>query len=239
MIHTKLTFGSILAGTECPYREQCNIKDHCNHLGKDHVVDYSCAYARAYDLSYKNKMDAGFPSAPDYQKVYYKALKEVCIIHKDQKYDNYPYIIHLISSGEVLTRFGFCLEKYINLHIAVAFHDAVEDQQVKVQHISKNYGDRVGTMVNLCTDEKGLTRKERHEKTYPLIAKDDDAVVVKLCDRIANTEYGISTDNLSQYRKYCREYVYFRNTLRNENNIHWDKVSKMWNHLDNLFDWTV
>jgi (p)ppGpp synthase/HD superfamily hydrolase len=175
-------------------------------------------------------------------KLYYKALREVCLLHKDQVYDKevgYPYMIHLISVTEVLTRFGFTSHEFPDLHIAGLFHDAIEDQGKSYKELEKDYGKEVADIVWLCTDDivltsKGAPRHERHAVTYPRIAKNINAVIVKMCDRISNVEYGISVNNLSQYRKYRREYKFFRETLKTDNVL----TQNMWKHLDQLFDWT-
>lgn len=171
---------------------------------------------------------------PKYQKLYYSALTEACIIHKDQMYDDKTYLFHLITVGNVLTRFGFSLEHYYNLHIAALLHDSVEDRNAKIRDIKSKFGEEVGDIVYLVTDEKGMSRHERHLKTYPEIAKSQSAVIVKVGDRIANVEYGISTNNLKKYKMYRKEYKYFRDTLKQPDHL---QVVEMWKHLDTLFDW--
>jgi hypothetical protein len=50
-----LVLGNIPKGTECPFRAKCGFAqdDTCNHRGKDHPCDYSCAAARAFDISHQ------------------------------------------------------------------------------------------------------------------------------------------------------------------------------------------
>jgi len=45
----ELVNGLILKGTECPYREECNMG--CDHKGTEHKVDFSCGLARAFEIS--------------------------------------------------------------------------------------------------------------------------------------------------------------------------------------------
>jgi hypothetical protein len=49
---SKLQDGLIPAHTECPFASQCGFKqdDTCNHRGKEHTVNYSCASARLFDI---------------------------------------------------------------------------------------------------------------------------------------------------------------------------------------------
>jgi len=131
-----------------------------------------------------------------------------------------------------LTRFGFCLETYIDLHVAALLHDVVEDEKAKLSLVRKTFGKEISIIVDLVTDKDGDTRKERHEKTYPLIATNPSAIIVKLADRITNVEYSIATNNLKQFRKYQKEYMFFRNTLFNPEQT---ETIEMWNTLDEHF----
>ena len=48
----KLKNGRIPQYTECPFKEECceHINSHCAHNGKNHKVEFSCGYARAFNL---------------------------------------------------------------------------------------------------------------------------------------------------------------------------------------------
>ena len=43
--------GLIPAHTICPFKEQCQLADGCHHKGHDHDVPFSCAAARAFDIT--------------------------------------------------------------------------------------------------------------------------------------------------------------------------------------------
>lgn len=48
---SKLVNGRIPPHTICPFREQCGSADgKCYHTGLDHTKEFSCGYARAFDL---------------------------------------------------------------------------------------------------------------------------------------------------------------------------------------------
>lgn len=131
-----------------------------------------------------------------------------------------------------LTRFGFCLQTYTHLHLSGILHDIVEDTGVKISEVRKLFGSQVSEIVDLVTDCDGDNRKERHEKTYPLIATNHDAIIVKLADRITNIEYSIATNNLKQFRKYQKEYKFFRSCLYLEEHT---EAKSMWDCLDEHF----
>lgn len=48
---SKLVMGNIPANTECPYRTECNPGISCHHQGVNHSCEFSCAFARLYDLT--------------------------------------------------------------------------------------------------------------------------------------------------------------------------------------------
>lgn len=167
------------------------------------------------------------------QTIYNDALLWITQAHGDHKYDeSLPYVYHLFCVENVLTRFGFPIEKYLHLHLAALCHDAVEDHKAELKDVNKKFGEQVARIVDLVSDLRGLTRQEKHEKTYPLLALNEDAVIIKLADRIANTEYGIATNNLKHYKKYAREFKFFRDTLYN---VHHTLTKELWIHLDSLY----
>ena len=165
---------------------------------------------------------------------YQQALLFATKSHSTQMYDSdKPYLFHLNLVGIVLSRFGFDFIRNPNLHIAALLHDTLEDTKTSYNELKTMFGENVAEIVYSVTDGKGRNREERHRNTYPELANNLEAVVIKLADRIANVEYGIQTNNIKMFRKYRSEYGYFRETLRKE-----DHVPAMWKHLDNLFDWS-
>jgi len=48
--------GRIPVNTDCPYRDICHIDKNgqCNHYGKNHGFDFSCATARAFDITFRD-----------------------------------------------------------------------------------------------------------------------------------------------------------------------------------------
>jgi hypothetical protein len=77
----------------------------------------------------------------------------------------------------------------------------------------------------LVTDKSGATRAERKARTYPFIALWQEAVILKLADRIANVERG------EKVEMYCHEYALFRAALYNARHR---KARELWEHLDHL-----
>ena len=144
--------------------------------------------------------------------------------HKNQLYDGFPYILHLHAAYMVGRRFGVDDPDVLD---ALWLHDLVEDTLFTTTDVSIRFGTRVADIVDLVTEPKG-TRKERHAYSYPRIAKDGDARVVKLCDRISHLEWGGSKVGM-----YVKEHDSFVSALgpsfhRTENSL--------WMHLNYLIN---
>lgn len=110
---------------------------------------------------------------------------------------------------------------------AAALHDIVEDTTVTVDEILNDFNDGVAGLVDVLTDRPGLNRYERHLNTYWRIReRGSDAVLIKLCDRLANQARSIKHGD--EYLKmYSDEYLYFKMALWRP-----DEHVKIWKLLD-------
>lgn len=146
---------------------------------------------------------------------------------RHQKYQNLPYTHHLQAVVNVLQTFGICDEIMI---VSAWLHDVIEDCDVKSKEIEESFGPEIAQLVNAITNEKGENRKIRAALTYPKIRNAGSrAVMLKLADRIANTESGGSL--LSMYKK---EYSDFRWSLYSAEDCKVNLVlADMWKWLDN------
>lgn len=145
--------------------------------------------------------------------------------HKDQKYGDEPYTVHLGHVFEVLKRFG-CDDQ--DILVAAWLHDIVEDTDVELSQIELMFGKAVSDLVWRVTNEAGKNRKERHAKTYPKIQESERATTLKLADRIANTEKSIE-DGDDILQMYEKEYSSFREAMYKSG-----QNEAMWRHLDFL-----
>ena len=103
--------------------------------------------------------------------------------HGDQLYGGEPYRVHLAAVVRVLHDFG-----YVGAYEAAGWlHDVVEDTGVDLATIVARFGPDVAGMVDAVTGI-GVTRAERNARIYAGIAREPQAAVVKLADRIANVE---------------------------------------------------
>lgn len=145
--------------------------------------------------------------------------------HKGQTYgEEFPYQVHLQAVESVLLRFDITGE----LLRAVAWlHDTLEDTTTTYEDLVTFFGKEIADTVADLTEPKGGNRAWRHEQTYPRIARNEKAIIVKLADRIANVEAG--GNKTGMYRK---EHASFKRHLigYSENPI----VKAMWEHLDSI-----
>jgi (p)ppGpp synthase/HD superfamily hydrolase len=154
--------------------------------------------------------------------------------HGNQKYGELDYSFHLNGVAKVYREFkdiildGNYMLDGIFLS-ACWLHDVIEDTSVTYKEVKEIYGSVIAGLVYAVTDEDGETRKERKKKTLPKTRNHGRlAVALKLCDRIANVENCISTNNTKLLSMYKKEHDMFRDYLYCEE----DNLDKMWNTLD-------
>ncbi len=127
--------------------------------------------------------------------------------HGNQKYGVYPYEIHLGNVVAVLMRFNVDLTSKYNLNLLTAawLHDVLEDTEVTETELTKKFGNVVTAIVCALSDDKGDSRAERKANFYTKISGNEDAVIVKLADRISNTEFSLIHGNDRKFELYKLE----------------------------------
>jgi (p)ppGpp synthase/HD superfamily hydrolase len=88
-------------------------------------------------------------------------------------------------------------------------HDILEDTPLSYNDVKKEFGEKVADIVYDVTDELGKNRKERKERTYPKIRANHDAILVKICDRIANANNSkkLNKRMFEMYKKEHRDFI--------------------------------
>lgn len=129
--------------------------------------------------------------------------------HQLDTYGEYPYSKHLNDVYNSLILAGITDD----LTLTASFlHDTIEDTQTRYEDLFEDFGKRVADLTYLLTDKRGKNRQERHLATYPLIAEDARATVVKWADRASNILMS-QHSRREQFFKYQKEHVYFKETL--------------------------
>lgn len=141
-----------------------------------------------------------------------KAREFAIIAHGKQKYGNHPYIYHLDRTWEIANDFNLSED----VQVACYLHDVLEDTEVKFEEIWGEFGWEVAQLVFLVTDEWVRNRRERKDKTFPKIRSNENAVQIKLCDRIANIKSCLLDKNKSLLKMYVDEDSYFQSVTDSE-----------------------
>lgn len=150
--------------------------------------------------------------------------------------DVLPFSHHLEHVWRNVQRFsaelfvaGFSYEDLQSLECAAWLHDTLEDcNGVTLAMLEAEFGVDVARLVWLVTDEPfpmvepRPSRKERHALTYAKLKGYSMGVYLKLCDRIANVEFG--GEPMKMYRS---EYEGFKVAVRTPGQ--WEVL---WNHLE-------
>lgn len=120
------------------------------------------------------------------EKAYQFALKA----HADQKRKSgIPYISHPISVAYIIVELGMDTESVI----AALLHDVVEDTDVNLQQIEKNFGSEVSNLIDGLTKIRRIEYSSREEeqaenlrKMLMAMANDIRVIIIKLADRLNN-----------------------------------------------------
>lgn len=119
-----------------------------------------------------------------------KAYRLAAEAHKAQmRYSGQPYIIHPIAVAEILLGLGMDSPA-----IEAAFlHDTVEDTDVTLSDLQKEFGEKVANLVNGVTKlgRVPLSTKEEQQaenirKMLLAMSRDPRVIIIKLADRLHN-----------------------------------------------------
>ncbi|MEG3838813.1 HD domain-containing protein [Microcoleus sp. herbarium14] len=148
--------------------------------------------------------------------------------HGAQKYGEYPYSYHLAQVSQVLSEFGYAASEAIAA--AGWLHDVLEDTPTTYSMLVSEFGNEVADIVFAVTSEPGGNRVDRFRKSALKIQSNKKALIVKLADRIANTEASLQS-NPKLYKMYVKEFPLFKELLYNPQTV---ELLPMWNRLIEL-----
>ena len=141
-----------------------------------------------------------------------KAHEEV-----NQKYGKIlPYSFHLSMVVKIARDFIYLIaeEEKEEVLCGCWLHDVLEDTHKTYNDILKELGETCAEYSYALANEKGRTRKERaNEKYYLGIKFYKNSTFIKLCDRIANSNFSKNCGNSSMFEKYQKEYDFMRSIL--------------------------
>ena len=135
----------------------------------------------------------------------------------NHKYDGNEYFIHLQSVYKFAVKYQHLINPDILVNVLAAcwLHDTIEDARLTYNDIKKDFGFDIAELVFALTNEKGRVRDDRaNDKYYEEMREVEGAVFIKLCDRLANTEYSFNSKS-GMIKKYKKEYPHFKHMLYN------------------------
>lgn len=151
--------------------------------------------------------------------------KDIAIAaHAGQMYgDGIPYWHHLKDTHDALVEFG-CVDQEV---LAAGWlHDILEDvlNVTPMSLLDDGVTPYTLALVDAVTNPPNMCRAQRHQIIYPRIARMQDAVLVKLADRISNVRACVSRGKM-----YAKEHEEFRRALK----VNGGGNFAMWCALDN------
>lgn len=119
-----------------------------------------------------------------------KAFEYSLKVHEDQvRKSGEPYVVHPISVAIIIADIQLDTDSIV----AALLHDVVEDTDVKLEEITKLFGEGAANIVSGVTKLGGIkylkkkdSQAENYRKMFLAMAKDIRIVLVKLADRLHN-----------------------------------------------------
>lgn len=149
--------------------------------------------------------------------------------HRDQRYGDEPYVVHLDAVADLLTPYGD------EARTIGYLHDVLEDTETTFEEIRDRFGDHVAQCVMLVTDEAGINRKARKARTNAKLASIDEeyqtALIVKAADRLANLRQSARETTGSKLSMYRHEHDAFRNAVFRPG-----LCDEFWNEMEQLLN---
>ena len=160
-----------------------------------------------------------------------KARAFACEAHKGLIYNRGYYlenhldkvVINVLEFYEFDTKYNTLVEI-----LAAAFlHGTVENTDVTLEDLQREFGTIVAHYVDCVTDADGPNKKVRKMLSYSKTRRSSEGVFIKLCDRLANVQAGNKLD------MYKAEYYTFKCALYQYAPIN-SSHTKLWLKLDEL-----
>ncbi|MGO4893170.1 HD domain-containing protein [Flavobacterium sp. W21_SRS_FM6] len=146
-----------------------------------------------------------------------KELAKLAHSGQTRKFDDSPYIDHLLEVVKILQYFGINDEVVL---IAGLLHDTLEDTSVTAETIVEKFGQHVLDLVKGLTDDKSLPLRERKANALnKMEALSSDAHCIKLADLISNLSAlpkSWTPEKCYEYFKWCEKLISSCNKASNQ-----------------------
>lgn len=125
--------------------------------------------------------------------------------HHGQMYGEFPYTHHLSAVAAIAE--GFDAPQAVR--VAAWLHDTIEDTHVEESELEAEFGPEVARLVVAVTNPPGSRRERAEAACKKVRAGGSDAVLLKLCDRLAN----VSCAENGLLKMYQKEWPLFYEIL--------------------------
>ncbi|MCX4094724.1 HD domain-containing protein [Nocardia sp. alder85J] len=121
-----------------------------------------------------------------------------------------PYLEHLLEATRVLVEAVGITD--VDILRAAVLHDVVEDTPCSLDEVRERFGDRVAALVDWVTKPPRPASRSREEARGAYLARlagaPDDAILVKLADRLSNVQ------RLDTHPRPAKQRDYYNETVR-------------------------
>jgi (p)ppGpp synthase/HD superfamily hydrolase len=125
-------------------------------------------------------------------------------------YDGNDYFYHINMVDEILLKYDkifYNHDDFLVTRAAIFCHDLIEDAGINYAEIMKIANKDVADITLAVTDVHAENRLMRHLLTMHKTVSDHRAIILKMCDILANASYSKSIMS-GMYKKYKAEYNY-------------------------------
>lgn len=143
------------------------------------------------EQNYKKITDAMAQQGGNYDEAVIRRAYECCVAaHEGQfRYSNEEYYLHPLHVAEIVIGLGMDTQSIA----AALLHDTVEDTDITLEYIKKNFGDEIALLVDGVTKlgkisytSKEQLQAENLRKMLMAMAQDIRVIIIKLADRLHN-----------------------------------------------------
>jgi (p)ppGpp synthase/HD superfamily hydrolase len=144
-----------------------------------------------------------------------------------------PYIIHPMTVAVYMNTYDAKVSE--DLLAAALLHDVVEDCDVTLETIETEFNKKIRDLVEeLTSDKKEIERVGKTVYlTEKMIKMSEDALTIKLCDRLSNMRDSVSLpeDKIAIYTKSTSEILEALGNARYLSQKNADIVSDIWKEI--------
>lgn len=151
------------------------------------------------------------------------------------------YSIHIDMVVENVFKYSRIFNSLTDLENTLAAahtHDCIEDAKQTYNDIKYVCGEEVADITLSVTDVPAENRLMKHLLTMGKTVKDHRAIILKMCDILANSTYS-KEHGSSMHKKYVAEYAYRKPIFQQalvwyHDKLNQEALDKLWKELDEV-----